>query len=669
MTADEPTDEKPKPLASLRPLDQDQVPGYDVESVKLSSDPLTQRTLMQEYDKERKGHKLTKKALWSYAKKLYKNVTYVQTTAGRTVVDLSDTCKTDTNTRNNNKTTADQNNNCNNDGPVHQPMDAMTQIPDSKSQMLADPNALLGPLSQHEDVNGSQLCQRPDLSLLASNLEKEKVASGDPNNDNVEKGVEEQTEGLSTKTIAVENSPQEKILPNVAEPDAMIVDEDILHRHYMDQKEYGDVMGVASAGPKLPKKRGTKSSSIGPKKRIEKVGDNNSKNVSLLPSWSETQRAIEFLNEFYGEVDETGRIIPPTEEAIQKRINDVREWEAQANKPRYPPIERGDTEDEFEVPENDVSEDGRQRDADKEYLIIDDRYEEFEIEESATRFVAAELGLDEKCTDNYFSKCKTQSCIEELCGRKVDVYNKNHQVLATWTIIEKSLEDPVLAKERVKSFAANGVRGAKFNSPVFDFEQYFWDLWPGLLTQQLETLNARIDEHNRNVGPSCFGWKHVSECSMSEYKTFIAITIAATCYQQGGAPLWQSKAKGIVIPARFGRFMTLKRFKALRAHIPFIMSDADLESSTPWWMIDRYLCDFLQNRKRLVAATCWKVLDKLMSAFRPRTRKTGNLPHLSYLLRKPKPLGTEFKCCADTGTGIMLCMEVQEGKDPMSKAS
>ena len=34
-------------------------------------------------------------------------------------------------------------------------------------------------------------------------------------------------------------------------------------------------------------------------------------------------------------------------------------------------------------------------------------------------------------------------------------------------------------------------------------------------------------------------------------------------------------------------------------------------------------------------------------------------------MRKPKPLGTEFKCVADGSTGIMLFLELQEGKERM----
>ena len=36
-------------------------------------------------------------------------------------------------------------------------------------------------------------------------------------------------------------------------------------------------------------------------------------------------------------------------------------------------------------------------------------------------------------------------------------------------------------------------------------------------------------------------------------------------------------------------------------------------------------------------------------------------------MRKPEPLGTEFKTIVDGLSGIMLWVEVQEGKDRMAK--
>ena len=43
------------------------------------------------------------------------------------------------------------------------------------------------------------------------------------------------------------------------------------------------------------------------------------------------------------------------------------------------------------------------------------------------------------------------------------------------------------------------------------------------------------------------------------------------------------------------------------------------------------------------------------------------MPHLSFIKRKPEPLGAEFKCIADVESGVMLSLEVQEGKIPMAR--
>jgi len=55
------------------------------------------------------------------------------------------------------------------------------------------------------------------------------------------------------------------------------------------------------------------------------------------------------------------------------------------------------------------------------------------------------------------------------------------------------------------------------------------------------------------------------------------------------------------------------------------------------------------------------VVDESMSAFRPRTRKTGDLPHLTFCERKPANLGTEIKILADCYSGLSLTLEVMKG--------
>ena len=50
-----------------------------------------------------------------------------------------------------------------------------------------------------------------------------------------------------------------------------------------------------------------------------------------------------------------------------------------------------------------------------------------------------------------------------------------------------------------------------------------------------------------------------------------------------------------------------------------------------WWQIAGGIDGFNENRKRVVLADIIKILDELMSAFKPQTTKTGDLPHLTHI--------------------------------------
>ena len=50
-----------------------------------------------------------------------------------------------------------------------------------------------------------------------------------------------------------------------------------------------------------------------------------------------------------------------------------------------------------------------------------------------------------------------------------------------------------------------------------------------------------------------------------------------------------------------------------------------------------------------------------MSAYVPRTTKSGHLPNLLNVERKPEPLGTEFKIAMDALIGKSIWQETQEG--------
>lgn len=68
----------------------------------------------------------------------------------------------------------------------------------------------------------------------------------------------------------------------------------------------------------------------------------------------------------------------------------------------------------------------------------------------------------------------------------------------------------------------------------------------------------------------------------------------------------------------------------------------------PWFAVGLMVLG-VQNEvySEKYAASAVKTLDESMSAFRPpRTTKTADLPHISFIFREPEPLGTEFKVSA-----------------------
>ena len=70
-------------------------------------------------------------------------------------------------------------------------------------------------------------------------------------------------------------------------------------------------------------------------------------------------------------------------------------------------------------------------------------------------------------------------------------------------------------------------------------------------------------------------------------------------------------------------------------------------------------------RKKVIPPSPILVLDESMLPWKPRSTKTGGLPHLSYIPRKPNPFGTEFKVVADGAIDVFCGIEIQEGKKSM----
>jgi hypothetical protein len=88
--------------------------------------------------------------------------------------------------------------------------------------------------------------------------------------------------------------------------------------------------------------------------------------------------------------------------------------------------------------------------------------------------------------------------------------------------------------------------------------------------------------------------------------------------------------------------MSANRFKQWRKFIPLIWANEALQldgKQDPWWQFAPAVSEFNEHRREIIQHSSMLVADESMSAWVPRTSKTGGLPNISFIKRKPEPLG------------------------------
>ena len=194
----------------------------------------------------------------------------------------------------------------------------------------------------------------------------------------------------------------------------------------------------------------------------------------------------------------------------------------------------------------------------------------------------------------------------------------------------------------LEEFEDLGLRNFDFkNLPDTPAGCVFLQLWPGSIDKQLQYLNRRIKVDNHKAPRSKRDVKLVTEL---EFMHFIAILILASCYEDRGRNLWQDKGYDSYTTCPNIKSLTkmsYNRFNDIKNVFVYAFSDMDKNTSNdPWFLVRELISDFGLNRKKNIAASISKTLDESMSAYKPRTTKTGNLPNISFVKRKPKPLGS-----------------------------
>jgi len=115
--------------------------------------------------------------------------------------------------------------------------------------------------------------------------------------------------------------------------------------------------------------------------------------------------------------------------------------------------------------------------------------------------------------------------------------------------------------------------------------------------------------------------------------------------------------------------MSYARFSDIFEAVAYCKSASNQVPVTgDWRMNNKLVDDFNRARRDRFAAGRPICQDESMSSWCPQTTATGGLPNISYIKRKPEPLGTEVKsaCCATTG--VMVYAEIMKGKCAMREA-
>ena len=203
-----------------------------------------------------------------------------------------------------------------------------------------------------------------------------------------------------------------------------------------------------------------------------------------------------------------------------------------------------------------------------------------------------------------------------------------------------------------------------------DFLTLLRHLWPGCDEEQLEKMNKQREFDNKENEERIRKVRNIRKFTKSELWKFFGMLLCGRLFGgEKGEGMWDNKgvAEGLSVETNQfdpAKWMSRMRFREIKKYIPIMFSsDEAKKKEDPWWQIIQVVDDFNANRKRTIGTSNVRDTDETMSPYCPQTTKNGTIPHLSYVFRKPEPLGTEFKNCLDSNSKIMLCLYLCRNKN------
>ena len=189
---------------------------------------------------------------------------------------------------------------------------------------------------------------------------------------------------------------------------------------------------------------------------------------------------------------------------------------------------------------------------------------------------------------------------------------------------------------------------------------YFLHLCPNMWKNIVKWTNHRIGSRA----------KHVTK---SELIKFFGVTFTMTLYPKPGKRhgYWSTNDSRLFPAFDFGgKFgMSKHRYDIIMQYLSFHDPDLDtVENPDPWRAVRVFIIAFNENRKKNVKPSWVLVVDESTSKWRGLGDwYTDGMPHITKIPRKPEPVGLELKdmCCGESG--IMMFLEIMEGKAVMAR--
>ena len=200
--------------------------------------------------------------------------------------------------------------------------------------------------------------------------------------------------------------------------------------------------------------------------------------------------------------------------------------------------------------------------------------------------------------------------------------------------------------------------------PLKDVESLFYHFYPAeWIDLQLKYTNPMLQGHN----------KLNAKTSKGEILQFWGYGLALSIHTGVSLEkMWSTTGDEslIVPPPAMGRHgMSYARFKKLRTALRFGPSDEQSLRADHWAFVRQLVDTFNEHRAGDYMKPGWLITaDESMFAWRGQVGllDINKCPHRSWVPRKPEPLGVELKSVGDALSGVMLRLEICEGKEAMA---